>query len=68
MNKDDKLLTPPEVAKILGVKLNTLAVWRSTGRYPLPFRKVGRRVRYYLSDVNHFLDVNSFCSTGDYGC
>lgn len=68
MNNEDKLLSPEQVADILGVKKNTLAVWRSTGRYPLPFKRIGRRIRYLQSEVQHFLDVSSFSSTGDYGC
>lgn len=41
-----RLLTPREVAEWLGVTVGTLAVWRSTGRWGLPFVKVGRRVMY----------------------
>lgn len=36
-NKLDKLLTPEEVANILGVSVNTLNVWRCTKRYNLPY-------------------------------
>jgi len=31
-----------QAAEVLGAKKTTLAVWRSTGRYNLPFVKVGR--------------------------
>ena len=44
-----------ETAQVLGVKTSTLAVWRSTGRYHLPFLKVGRLVRYRISDLADFL-------------
>lgn len=47
---DDK-----QAADALGVKPTTLAVWRSTGRYSLPFLKVGRLVKYRLSDLAEFL-------------
>ncbi len=51
----DALLTPAETALRLGVKEQTLAVWRSTGRYPrLPHVKVGRLVRYRESTVEAF--------------
>ncbi|MCP4475597.1 MAG: helix-turn-helix domain-containing protein [Gammaproteobacteria bacterium] len=51
------LLTPEEVAKIMGTKVSTLSVWRSTGRYQnLPFIKVGRLVRYRVEDVENFLN------------
>ena len=33
------LLTPKQTAETLGVTIGTLAVWRCTGRYPLPFCK-----------------------------
>jgi predicted DNA-binding transcriptional regulator AlpA len=51
----DRLLMPTEVAAMLGVKEHTLAVWRSTHRVPLPYVKVGRKVRYRLSDVLQFI-------------
>tara|TARA_R110000851_G_C13100504_1_gene568235 strand:- start:11160 stop:11438 length:279 start_codon:yes stop_codon:yes gene_type:complete len=44
-----------QAAKALGLKTATLAVWRSTGRYELPFFKVGRLVKYRLSDLAEFL-------------
>lgn len=51
----DPLLTPQEVAERLGIARGTLEVWRSTGRYELPFVKVGRKVFYRQSDVETFL-------------
>lgn len=33
----------------------TLAVWRSTHRYPLSFVKIGRAVLYRRKDVEKFL-------------
>ncbi len=51
----DALLKPEQVAEILGVTPETLQVWRSTRRYPLPYVKVGRCVRYRMSDVEAFL-------------
>ncbi|WP_210147133.1 helix-turn-helix domain-containing protein [Shewanella sp. WXL01] len=50
------LLTPAEVARQLGVTIGTLSVWRCTGRYPLRFIKVGRRVMYRQSDVENFVN------------
>jgi excisionase family DNA binding protein len=60
-----KLLTPDEVSYLLGIKKHTLAVWRSSGRYNLPFIKAGRLVRYRLSDIEQFLDDQSGISTGE---
>lgn len=56
-------LTPAETATILGVKIETLAIWRCTHRYPLPFVKIGRKVFYRGTDVKAFIasrtiDVN----------
>ena len=50
------LLTPAQMAKMLGVGEATLAVWRCTRRYALRYVKVGRSVRYRLNDVNRFLE------------
>ena len=50
MTNVQKLLTAEQVAELLGVTTHTLAVWRSTGRYNLPYVKSGRLVRYRESD------------------
>jgi excisionase family DNA binding protein len=50
------LLTTEETAAWLGVSPGTLIVWRCTGRYPLPFIKVGRRVMYRREDILEFLN------------
>lgn len=44
-----------QAAEVLAVKTTTLAVWRSTGRYNLPYLKVGRLVKYRISDLAEFL-------------
>lgn len=51
-----KLWSPDQVAEILGVSKQTLAVWRCEQRYPLPYVKVGSRVRYRPADVERFLE------------
>lgn len=40
------LLTPREAARELRIDEATLRVWRSTGRYALPFIKIGHHVFY----------------------
>jgi hypothetical protein len=50
-----KLLSPAEVADVLGVTIQTLAVWRCERRYPLSYVKVGSRVRYRPCDVQQFM-------------
>ncbi len=59
-NVDDK-----QAAFALGVKPTTLAVWRSTGRYNLPFLKVGRLVKYRVSDLAEFLARRTANHTGE---
>jgi excisionase family DNA binding protein len=64
MSQNNELLTPDEVSDLLGVKKHTLAVWRSSGRYNLPFHKAGRLVRYCQSDIDDFLERRRCQSTG----
>lgn len=49
------LLDEKQAATLLKVTPGTLSVWRSTGRYQIPFVKVGRLVRYRLSDLETWL-------------
>lgn len=52
----EKLLTTQEASQYLGVTRDTLAVWRTTRRYELPYIKVGRLVKYRLSDLDKWLN------------
>ena len=49
-------LTRKEAAKYLGVAPGTLDVWASTGRYNLPFVKVGRIAFYRRSALDTFIE------------
>ena len=49
------MLDDKAAAALLDVTPGTLSVWRSTGRYNLPFVKVGRKVRYRHSDIEAWL-------------
>jgi excisionase family DNA binding protein len=51
----DELLDDNDAARLLGVKVQTLAVWRMTGRYALPFVRVGRAIRYRRQDIDTWL-------------
>lgn len=51
-----ELLDDKQAAAKLTVTPGTLSVWRSTGRYALPFIKVGRKVRYRLTDLDKWLE------------
>lgn len=52
---NEQLVDEVKAAKILGVTRGTLQVWRSCGRYSIPFIKVGRLVRYRISDLEAWL-------------
>lgn len=56
MSISNPLLDEVQAAEHLQVSPGTLSVWRSTGRYQLPFLKVGRKVRYRLSDLDAWLE------------
>ncbi len=55
MKLPDELLTREQAAAVLGIKPDTLAVWATTKRYSLPYTKIGRSVRYRLSDIEQFI-------------
>jgi excisionase family DNA binding protein len=57
------MLDDKAAAELLGVTPGTLSVWRSTGRYNLPFLKIGRKVRYRCSDLETWLQ-NRYRLTG----
>lgn len=50
------LVDDKTAASQLDVTPGTLAVWRSTGRYNLPFVKVGRKVRYRQMDLDAWIE------------
>jgi excisionase family DNA binding protein len=56
---NDALLDNATAAKYLGITTGTLDVWRSTGRYAIPYVKVGRLVKYRQSALDAFLEKNT---------
>jgi predicted DNA-binding transcriptional regulator AlpA len=52
----EPLLDRKRAARYLCVSPGTLAVWDCTKRYDLKPIKIGRSVRYRLSDLNAFLE------------
>jgi excisionase family DNA binding protein len=67
---EDRLFTPAETAKYLGVSIATLAKWRCLGTQQLPFVRAGRLIRYRLTDVHKYLDSRTqqgrlFSDSGD---
>lgn len=61
----DQILDAKEVAERLKVTPNYLAKMRMDGTSPAYFR-VGRKIRYYWSDVQAWIDSNRAESTDDY--
>lgn len=52
-----KLLTEKEAATYLGLENHqTLAVWRCNKRYQIPYIKIGRNVRYRMSDLQRWVE------------
>ncbi len=56
MQAHEPLLNEDEAAQILTVEPQTLADWRSTGRYNLPFIRMGRLIRYRRADLDAWLE------------
>lgn len=57
--KDKEFLSRQELADILNVPVPTLASWAYTGKPELPFVRLGKLIRYRVSDVERFLEENT---------
>ena len=57
-------LTPEQAAEYLGIKPQTLANWRSTGRYGLPYLRAGRLIRYRRDALDRWLDSRAAGAEG----
>ena len=62
---DGQLLDPAQAAAILRVGAATMAVWRTTGRYNLPYLKMGHRVMYRAGDLRKFIERRTRQHTGE---
>ena len=60
--RNNDLVGEKEAAEILGVTPGTLQVWRSTGRYAIPFIKVGRLVKYRTDVLDRWLESRTHVS------
>jgi hypothetical protein len=60
------LLDETNAARILSLSVKTLRRWRWAGKGPA-FRKLGRAVRYALSDLEAFIGSALRTSTSDSG-
>ena len=59
------LMTSNQVAAALALSNKTLAAWRCSGRSPLPFLRLGSRVRYRSEDVFAWLESRTCSATSD---
>jgi excisionase family DNA binding protein len=50
------LLTRKEAATYLGLEVETLQNWACTGRYQLPYVKIGRLAKYRKEDLDAFIN------------
>ena len=61
----EKLLTTKQAGDYLGIDSKSLANSRSTGTGAcIPYIKIGRLVRYKLSDLISFIEGNTHTHTG----
>jgi hypothetical protein len=51
---DEALVDEKTASNELLISPTTLSIWRCTGRYHLPFHKIGRLVRYKMGDLRAF--------------
>ena len=62
----DRLMTEKEAARITGFSHRTLQKWRCYGGGP-PFRKVGRSIRYLLSELLAWIEADPRRNTAEAG-
>lgn len=62
---DSQLLDCAQTSAILRTAEGTLAVWRSVGRYSLPFIKIGHKVFYRAGDLRKFIERRTRLHTGE---
>lgn len=55
-NGRGKAFSRRDAAAYLGVTPGTLAVWASTGRYNLPYAKIGDKSVYFENDLIAFVE------------
>ena len=62
MEKD--FLNTRQAAELIGLKANTLEIWRLRGTGP-KYIKFGRAVRYRLTDLESYVDAQTRQSTSE---
>ena len=67
MENIDKLLTTEQAAKQLHISPRTLNNARSTGTgIAIAYHKIGSRVFYKQSDIESYIENNTFTHTGEF--
>jgi len=61
-----QLIDERELARITRLSVRTIQRHRLVGE-GIPFRKIGKAVRYDLADVEHYLEASRRTSTSDPG-
>jgi|CXWL01.1.fsa_nt_gi excisionase family DNA binding protein len=56
MIENNQRLSPTQAAEYLSLKESTLATWRCTHKQKIPYVKLGRKIAYYKSDLDAFID------------
>lgn len=62
-NSSETFLNTEETAEYLKTSVSTLAIWRTTGRYNIPYMKIGRKVFYRKSELEAWLASRTMTNT-----
>jgi excisionase family DNA binding protein len=54
----DCIINTEQAAQLLCTPKNTLIKWRSTGENEIPYIKIGRNVRYRVSDLKSWIEAH----------
>lgn len=57
------LIPSTKAAEYLGISNKTLSKWRYTGEHQIPFVKMGRYVKYRISDLDAFIESRTMTQT-----
>ena len=61
-----RLLTTPQAAALMGLRPNTLEIWRVSGKGPAYRKLAGRAVRYVEAEVVDWLAACRHRNTSEY--
>jgi len=62
----EELLNTRQASKILGLEYKSLSNSRNTGTGPkIPYIKIGRVVRYKLSELEAYIESHTYNHTGE---